>query len=178
VTFTQDLLWPRGRGAEKRDELPPFHGLYPQAKSHGLSIAGQGRVSQQKRPPHVRLGSDSVIPRCPAQCPAYPKADKAGRFNEYATWCGNLVVLPPGPKSPPAKCRDPSAGAQSPTAAERSNCSPPAATAAPRLDNGHSRESKLSASQVCASNSISFAGLCRLLGHESPSLFAAMRRLP
>src|SRR6266566_7225230 len=26
------------------------------------------------------LGSGSVIPRCPAQCPVYPKADKAGRF--------------------------------------------------------------------------------------------------
>jgi hypothetical protein len=24
------------------------------------------------------------------------------------SWCANLVVLPPGPKSPPTKCRDPS----------------------------------------------------------------------
>jgi hypothetical protein len=50
---------------------------------------------------------------------------------EYATERGNLVVSP-SPKSPPAKCRDPSAAAQSPTAAARSNCSPHAATAAPR----------------------------------------------
>jgi hypothetical protein len=50
-----------------------------------------------------------------------PESGQGWAIYEYATSCGNLVVLPPGPKSPPAKCRDPSA-AQSSTAAERSNC--------------------------------------------------------
>jgi hypothetical protein len=49
---------------------------------------------------------------------------KAGRFmSEYATSCGNLVVLPPGPRSPPTKCRHPSAAVPSPIAAARSTCS-------------------------------------------------------
>jgi hypothetical protein len=30
--------------------------------------------------PERPLGSDSVIPRCPAQCPVCLKADEAGRF--------------------------------------------------------------------------------------------------
>jgi hypothetical protein len=61
-----------------------------------------------------------------------PEMGQGWAIYEYATWCGNLVVLPPGPKSPPAKCRDPSAAAQRPTAAALSNCSHHAATAVPR----------------------------------------------
>jgi hypothetical protein len=36
------------------------------------------------------------------------ESGKGWAIYEYATQCGNLVVLAPGPKSPPAKCRDPS----------------------------------------------------------------------
>ena len=36
---------PRRCAAEQRDELAPFHGAYPKAKDHGLSIAGLGAGS-------------------------------------------------------------------------------------------------------------------------------------
>jgi hypothetical protein len=48
-----------------------------------------------------------------------PESGQGWATYEYATQCGNLVVLPPGHKSPPTKCRDPSAAAPSPTAAGR-----------------------------------------------------------
>jgi hypothetical protein len=60
-----------------------------------------------------------------------PESGQGWAIYEYATQSGNLVVLPPGPKSPPTKCRYPSAAAQSPTAAALSNCSPPVATGVP-----------------------------------------------
>src|SRR5262245_28587109 len=33
---------PRRRSADKRDEMPPLHGLVPQSEDHGPSIAGLG----------------------------------------------------------------------------------------------------------------------------------------
>src|SRR5262245_62439286 len=47
--------------AKKRDELPPPHGLSPRLGI--LSIAGQSRASQQKRPAHVRFGSKADLTR-------------------------------------------------------------------------------------------------------------------
>src|SRR5215471_12369125 len=64
----------RSRTADKRDELPSPHGAFPTAKDHGLSIAGQDRASQQKRPAHVRFGSTATEAidgrdfECPLQC--------------------------------------------------------------------------------------------------------------
>ena len=54
----------RSRTADKRDELPSPHGAFPTAKDHGLSIAGQDRASQQKRPAHVRFGSKADKASC------------------------------------------------------------------------------------------------------------------
>jgi len=37
--------------------------VFPKGKDHGLSIAGQARASQQKRPAHVRYGSKADLTR-------------------------------------------------------------------------------------------------------------------
>ena len=48
-----------GPAAEKRDEVATPHGL-TQGQGYGSSIAGQGRASQQKRPPNDRFVEPSA----------------------------------------------------------------------------------------------------------------------
>src|SRR5262245_19056266 len=50
---------PSSCAAEHCDELAPPHRAY--SNDHDLSLAGQGRATQQKRPAGVRLGSTAAV---------------------------------------------------------------------------------------------------------------------
>ena len=71
--------------AEQRDEFAPPHGVYPKARDHGVSIAGQARASQQKAATYVRVGSNSVIAEKSAERPLLhlkAEVDRRSCYNE------------------------------------------------------------------------------------------------
>jgi hypothetical protein len=55
---------------------------------------------------NARVGSGLGHSAMSGSMSGLPESRHGWAIYEYATSCGNLVVLAPGPESPPAKCRD------------------------------------------------------------------------